>query len=74
MNLSAMAKDWRTEGAPARRSNIQVSIRRGTYSQKNIAAFVKDVDENGYDKNEAGRRNSIPKGSVHHVYNLATQQ
>ncbi len=72
MNILTMAKHWRNEGKTISKLNLNRSIRRGTYTQKNIDNFVRDVDHCGFDKAEAARRNNIPKGSRHHVYNMAT--
>ena len=69
MNISAMRKDWKNEGKNIIKKNINQSLRRGTYNNKNIKGFLTDVNVNGMEKNEAGRKNSIPKGSVHHIYN-----
>lgn len=69
MNLSVMANDWRIEGQSIIKKNINMSLRRGTYSNQNIKSFLQDINNNGMEKNKAGRKNSIPKGSVHHIYN-----
>ena len=69
MNIGAIVSDWKNEGKQKNKKNLNQSLRRGTYSDNNIKAFLNDVNVNGLDKNEAGRKNSIPKGSVYHVYN-----
>ena len=70
MNLGVMAADWRTEGRQVIKKNLNESLRRGSYSEASIKSFLNDVNVKGLDKNEAGRRNSIPKGSVYHIYNV----
>ncbi len=67
-----MAKYWREEKKEVAKTKLGASIRRGTYTQKDIDSFVKDVDVNGLDRVTAGKRNNIPKGSLYHVYTMAT--
>jgi len=59
MNISAMRKDWKNEGKNIIKKNINQSLRRGTYNNKNIEGFLTDVNVNGMEKNEAGRKNLI---------------
>jgi len=46
MNISAMRKDWKNEGKNIIKKNINQSLRRGTYNNKNIEGFLTDVNVN----------------------------
>lgn len=73
MNISAMKADWLLEGKMSTKVNLNTSLRRGTYTQKNINGFLSDIKEKGMSVAEAARRNAIPRGSRDHVYKVATQ-
>ena len=62
-----MKKDWLNEN-PAKGNNLLESVNRGTYTKENVKGFFADI-ANGITKNQAARNNSIPKGSVWHVFN-----
>lgn len=70
MNISAMRNDWIELEDKGNSNNLADSVNRGTYTKEDIKGFFSDINS-GLTRNEAGRKNNIPKGSVHHVYNSA---